>query len=129
MISSVELPGPQPRSTAWRSSVNGTCASRSRAGRVRSSSNFTYWLADHAIVFLLISGHVLDAADANFVDVAAIELDHLEGQIAGGEGLAFMRQMPETPEDEASQCRIAVGIVNEVVIEQLGSVADVDPAI
>src|SRR5690348_48691 len=102
MISSVEFPGPQPRSTAWRSSVRGTCASRSRAGRVRSSSNFTYWLADHAIVFLLISGHVLDAADANFVDtnrpiqaarIAALALAHFRSRrmSAGSAKVFFYR--------------------------------------
>ena len=46
--SSVELPGPQPMSTARRTSVSGTAASRSRAGRERSSANFRYWAGDHA---------------------------------------------------------------------------------
>ena len=36
--SSVEFPGPQPRSTAAATRAVGTCARRSRAGRVRSSS-------------------------------------------------------------------------------------------
>ena len=40
--SSVELPGPQPRSTTSRGRCSGTCASRSRGGRVRSSSNLRY---------------------------------------------------------------------------------------
>src|SRR5437660_12694802 len=40
--SSVELPGPQPRSTTRRGFASGTCASRSRGGRVRWSSNFRY---------------------------------------------------------------------------------------
>ncbi len=46
---SVELPGPQPMSTAMRGSRPGTAASRSRTGRVRSFSNFTYCLADQVI--------------------------------------------------------------------------------
>src|SRR6185437_3738006 len=40
--SSVELPGPQPISTTLRASAIGICASRSRDGRVRSSSNLRY---------------------------------------------------------------------------------------
>ncbi len=39
---SVELPGPQPMSTASRTAMSGTANSRSRTGRVRSSSNFRY---------------------------------------------------------------------------------------
>src|SRR5215470_9135533 len=45
MRSSVELPGPQPRSITLRGDLSGTCASRSRGGRVRSSSNLRYWRA------------------------------------------------------------------------------------
>jgi hypothetical protein len=52
--SAVELPGPQPRSTARRGDRTGTCAKRSRGGRVRSSSNLRYWLADQeSAVWLL----------------------------------------------------------------------------
>src|ERR1700680_2478714 len=40
--SSVEFPGPHPMSTTLRASASGICASRSRAGRVRSSSNLRY---------------------------------------------------------------------------------------
>src|SRR6201996_3904045 len=43
--SSVELPGPQPMSTTLRASTIGICASRSRDGRVRSSSNLRYCCA------------------------------------------------------------------------------------
>src|SRR5580704_6622326 len=43
--SSVELPGPQPRSTMSRGRCSGTCATRSRGGRVRSSSNLRYCVA------------------------------------------------------------------------------------
>ena len=43
--SSVELPGPHPRSTIDGYSPGGTRASRSRAARVRSSSNFRYCAA------------------------------------------------------------------------------------
>ena len=46
--SSVELPGPQPRSAARATSPGGTACKRSRAGRVRSSSNFRYCRADQA---------------------------------------------------------------------------------
>ena len=48
---SVELPGPQPISMAERTSPAGMAASRSRAGRVRSSSKATYCLADQLIAF------------------------------------------------------------------------------
>jgi hypothetical protein len=40
--SAVELPGPQPMSTIFFGSASGICASRSRDGRVRSSSNLRY---------------------------------------------------------------------------------------
>src|ERR1700761_3177203 len=40
--SSVELPGPQPMSMTLCASVSGIWASRSRGGRVRSSSNLRY---------------------------------------------------------------------------------------
>src|SRR5665213_3964370 len=40
--SSVEFPGPHPISTTLRASASGICASRSRAGRVRSFSNLRY---------------------------------------------------------------------------------------
>src|SRR3984885_10037759 len=46
---SVELPGPQPRSTTLWASVSGTALTRSRTGRGRSSSKATYCLADHFI--------------------------------------------------------------------------------
>ncbi len=39
---SVELPGPQPRLTARPAWLDGIAATRSRTGRVRSSSNFVY---------------------------------------------------------------------------------------
>src|SRR5882762_5292232 len=40
--SSVEFPGPHPTSTTLRASTSGICSSRSRDGRVRSSSNLRY---------------------------------------------------------------------------------------
>jgi hypothetical protein len=52
--SSVELPGPQPRSMTRRGDRRGTCANRSRGGRVRSSSNLRYWLADQASAVCLL---------------------------------------------------------------------------
>src|SRR4029077_10041910 len=79
--SSVELPGPQPRSTTRRGFARGTCASRSRGGRVRSSSNFRYCralqssiarlyfgIADTIRLFLQNSWNVLAGGD---VDVFA----------------------------------------------------------
>src|SRR5690348_11670695 len=48
--SSVELPGPQPISTTLRGSSNGICASRSRDGRVRSSSNLRYCSALQSVM-------------------------------------------------------------------------------
>ena len=51
--SSVELPGPQPISTTRAASGSGTAASRSRAGRVRSSSNLRYWLGDQVMLALV----------------------------------------------------------------------------
>src|SRR5437870_2981389 len=48
--SSVELPGPQPRSNTRAARSSGTCASRSREGRVRSSSNLRYWRADQSFM-------------------------------------------------------------------------------
>ena len=48
--SSVELPGPQPRSNTRSARSSGTCASRSRDGRVRSSSNLRYWRADQSFI-------------------------------------------------------------------------------
>src|SRR5215510_8682484 len=50
MSSSVELPGPQPRSNTRVARSSGTCASRSREGRVRSSSNLRYWRADQSFM-------------------------------------------------------------------------------
>src|ERR1700688_615314 len=46
---SVELPGPHPRSIAERASIAGKAARRSRTGRVRSSSKVTYCAADQLI--------------------------------------------------------------------------------
>src|SRR5262245_45705146 len=57
MSSSVELPGPQPRSTTRRGRASGTCASRSRGGRVRSSSNLRYWRALQSSVMSTASLH------------------------------------------------------------------------
>ena len=46
---SVELPGPQPKSTTDRASTAGTAERRSFTGRVRSSSKAVYCLADQLI--------------------------------------------------------------------------------
>ena len=46
--SSVELPGPQPRSTAAWTSAVGMRATSSRAGRLRSSSKRRYSAADQS---------------------------------------------------------------------------------
>src|SRR5262249_18795730 len=54
-INLVELPGPQPRSAAFRTSLAGTACRRSRAARVRSSSNFRYCSADQLISLSPIS--------------------------------------------------------------------------
>lgn len=45
-MSSVEFPGPHPTSIATSTAPGGTAARRSRAGRVRSSSNAVYCFAD-----------------------------------------------------------------------------------
>src|ERR1700688_933576 len=49
---SVELPGPHPRSTIARASISGNADNRSRTGRVRSSSKARYCLADQLIFSL-----------------------------------------------------------------------------
>ena len=48
--SSVEFPGPHPRSMTDRARISGNADSKSRTGRVRSSSKATYCLADQLIV-------------------------------------------------------------------------------
>ncbi len=68
-ISSVELPGPQPRSAARATSPAGTACNRSRAGRVRSSSNFKYCRADQAIS----ASPYLECAPLTTVIVVSIE--------------------------------------------------------
>jgi hypothetical protein len=82
---------------------------------VRSSSNFTYWLADHAIVFLLKSGHVLDAADANFVDtgrlvqaarIAAPTLENIRSSTRFSEGFLYRLVTDFCVAD----CRLADGL-------------------
>src|SRR5262245_6022675 len=60
MSSSVELPGPQPRSNTRVASLSGTCAKRSREGRVRSSSNLRYWRADQSFMGSTRELHILD---------------------------------------------------------------------
>ena len=55
---SVELPGPQPKSMARWASVAGTACSRSRTGRVRSFSKLLYWAADQLIARLSLADRV-----------------------------------------------------------------------
>src|SRR6478752_1526433 len=52
--SSVELPGPQPRSTTRCAFASGTRASSSRAGRVRSSSKRLYSAGFHSLIALAL---------------------------------------------------------------------------
>ena len=48
--SSVELPGPQPMSTARRMPSSGSCASRSWIGRLRSASKRVYCAASQLFI-------------------------------------------------------------------------------
>ncbi len=47
---SVEFPGPQPKSMAERAAMSGSAASKSRTGRVRSASKAEYCFADQLTV-------------------------------------------------------------------------------
>ena len=68
--SSVELPGPQPMSTTRRGFSSGICASRSRAGRVRSSSNLRYCAADQSGVL------APEQEQSSSIDLAAVADSH-----------------------------------------------------
>ena len=46
----VEFPGPQPRSVMYLGDDRGTWERRSHDGRVRSFSNFRYWVALQSFV-------------------------------------------------------------------------------
>ena len=48
----------------------------------------------------------------------AVHGDHLEGEIAGGHPLTCLRQMTEPPQDVAGEGRVAVGLVDQVGVDQ-----------
>src|SRR5580692_1145225 len=61
---SVELPGPQPTSMTERASMAGKAASKSRTGRVRSSSNCTYCRADQVTAAEVTAAEVPPESEA-----------------------------------------------------------------
>ncbi|ENN86158.1 hypothetical protein RHSP_33312 [Rhizobium freirei PRF 81] len=72
---------------------------------------------------------IFQRLNPDLVDISAIEFDHFEGESARVEALALVRQVTETPQDEAGERRIAIALVDEVDADQFREVTNVDPSV